>query len=477
MEPQTWNRILDHVRTLVQQEGLWHPGSRIVVAVSGGPDSIALLHVLHQLAPEYNWTVICAHMNHGFRPEESAEEAAFVREQAAALGIPFELEQVDAPAYMEQTGKGAQEAARELRYRFLHKVADCYNANSIALAHHMDDQAETVMMRIIRGTGPEGISGIKMRRTEKKVELVRPFLRIYKADLIRSCEECSFEYMIDSSNEHRKYTRNRIRLDVLPFLEQYNRQLVPTLARLAEIAGTESEYIQQQTEALYAELVKEKEGSFSFSVTSFAGAHVALQRRLIKLILNYLSSTAEQFDFAKIELIRQQIVQSHLTSWNLDVGDRLVCVREYENIRFMHDTGREIEAFCIPLQRENALISIPGSSDQVEIRLLEWKECHSEALQLSSDEALFDADLTDFPLYLRSRRPGDIIRLLGSGTKKVKNLFIDAKIPLSQRDCLPLLADDQGRILWIPGVRRSQEALLHPGSVHCLYMRRIKSAK
>ncbi|ANF95123.1 tRNA lysidine(34) synthetase TilS [Paenibacillus bovis] len=477
MEPQTWNRLLDHVRMLVQQEKWWRPGSCIIAAVSGGPDSIALLHVLHQLSPEYGWSVICAHMNHGFRPEESAAEARFVEAEASALSIPFESEQVDAPAYMQQTGKGAQEAARELRYRFLHNIAAKHSADSIALAHHMDDQAETVMMRIIRGTGPDGIGGIKMHRIEKNVELVRPFLRIYKADLIRSCEECHFRYMNDSSNELRKYTRNRIRLDVLPFLEQYNKQLVPTLARLAEIAGPESEYIQQQTEALYAELVKEKEGSFSFSVTSFVGAHVALQRRLIKLILNYLSSTAEQFDFAKIELIRQQIVHSHLTSWNLDIGDRIICVREYEDIRFMQDYRGEPEPFCIPLQRENAVISIPGSLDQMEIRLLEWKEYDSEALQLSSDEALFDADLTDFPLYLRSRRPGDTIRLLGSGTKKVKNLFIDAKIPLSQRDSLPLLTDHHGRILWIPGVRRSQEALLHPGSVHCLYMRRIKSAK
>ncbi len=475
MRSQTWQGMLEQVRELRREFGFGADGSTIIVAVSGGPDSIALLHVLHALSGEYNWTLICAHMNHGFRPDESAEEAEFVRSIASELGIPFELATVDTPAHMERTGQGPQEAARELRYHFLQRTAQRYGATTLALAHHMDDQAETVLMRILRGTGPEGLGGMKIYRVEKNLELIRPFLRIYKADLVYVCQQRDLAYRLDSSNMQRKYTRNRIRLDALPFLEQFNGQLVPTLTRLAEIAGTENDYIQQQTEALYAKLVKEKAGSFSFSAASFCTVHVALQRRLIKLILNYLSSANETFDFNKIEIIRCQIERSDLASWSLDVGSRIICLREYDEIRLIGASEQKAEPFCIPVQHTNAVLSIPVASMQIEVHTLEWKDRSPDALWLSSDEAFFDADELDFPLYLRSRHPGDTITLIGGGTKKVKNLFIDAKIPLSQRDHMPLLVDASGRVLWIPGLRRAREALVRPESDRCLYMKIVKS--
>lgn len=478
MGGQTWQSLLEHVSTLVKEQHLWSSGDTIVVAVSGGPDSIALLHVLHALSDEYQWKLICAHLNHGFRPEESAQEAQFVRQIAADLNIVFELEEVSTPDYMEQTGQGSQEAARTLRYDFLHRIAKKWSSTSIALAHHMDDQAETVLMRILRGSGVEGLSGIKLRRIEKNVELIRPFLRIYKTTLIQTCEECDFRYITDSSNLHRKYTRNRIRMDVLPFLEQFNEQLVPSLARLAEIVGTENDYIQQETGTLYAELVKEEEGSFSFEVASFVEVHVALQRRLIKLILSYLSPSYEQFDFFKIEMVRGQIMQSRLTSWSLDIGDQITCLREYQNIRFTRGTLPSYEPYCIPILRDNAVLSIPFTDEQLDIRVLPWDINDSDQMGLSSEEAFFDADLLTFPLCLRSRRQGDFFKLTGEGgTKKVKNLFIDEKIPLSQRNTLPLLADFQGQVLWIPGIRRSGSALVHPGTSCVVHIRRKKTVE
>lgn len=476
MSGKTWQSLLEHVRTLVKEQRLCSAGDTIIVAVSGGSDSVALLHVLHALSDEYQWKLVCAHLNHGFRPEESAQEAQYVAKISSDLHIPFELEEVSTPDYMVETGQGPQEAARTLRYDFLHRIAEKWSAHSIALAHHMDDQAETVLMRILRGSGAEGLSGIKMRRTEKNVELIRPFLRIYKTTLIHACEECDFGYITDSSNLHRKYTRNRIRLDVLPFLEQFNEQLVPSLARLAEIVGTENDYIQQETGTLYAELVKEEEGSFSFEVTSFVEVHVALQRRLIKLILSYLSPSYEQFDFSKIEMVRGQIMQSGLTSWSLDIGDKVTCVREYQNIRFIRGVPKFYEPYCIPILRNNEVISIPFTKEQLDIRLLPWNRNDSDQMELSSEEAFFDADLLTFPLCLRSRRQGDSFKLTEKGgTKKVKNLFIDEKIPLSQRNTLPLLADFHGQVLWIPGIRRSGSALVHPGTSCVVHMRRIKT--
>lgn len=159
--------IVSDVRRAAAEFGLWSEGDCIVVAVSGGPDSVALLHVLHEISTKHTpLKLVCAHVHHGFRAESDAE-AEFVRELAESLGLPLEIAFADIPSYMEESGKGGQEAAREKRYEFLLQTARTYDARSVALAHHADDQAETVMMKLLRGSGLSGLSGMRWKRTEK----------------------------------------------------------------------------------------------------------------------------------------------------------------------------------------------------------------------------------------------------------------------------------------------------------------------
>lgn len=450
--------LVDHVRRLAQEYKLWSSQDCVIVAVSGGPDSVALLHVMHQLSGEMGLHLVCAHVNHRFRGSESDAEAEFVRQLATELSIPFELGEFNIPEYMKESGKGGQEAARVKRYQYLQTVAHKYGTTKVALAHHGDDQAETVMMRLLRGTGVSGLAGMKIKSQQKKMELLRPFVRIYKTDLVNACHMSGLTYVTDSSNALQKYTRNAVRLDVLPYLGQYNRQVTKSLHRLAEVVGEEDDYMDRVAIQVYEEMSTPRGNGRSFEIDTFEKLHVALQRRLIKLILNYLSVNTEEADFVKIEAIRQGALQDQPTTWSLDMGGGLCCLREYNVISFLPEKIGSIE-YTYRVDRVPAEISIPYAGNRMQLSLVNIahksnvKEAHSKW------EAFFDADELRYPLTVRSRLPGDVIRILGlNGSKKVKDIFIDEKIPPSIRPYIPIVTDASGQILWVCGVRRSAHA-------------------
>ncbi|AZK45525.1 tRNA lysidine(34) synthetase TilS [Paenibacillus lentus] len=455
--------LVERVRRIGEEERLWSPGDRIVVAVSGGPDSVALLYIMHAIAKRMNqgFSLICAHINHGFRPEESLKEAEFVRGLAKQLDLPFELGNLDIPSYIEQSGKSPQLAAREKRYEFLHEIARKYGAAAIALAHHADDQAETVMMRILRGSGSSGLAGMRMKRCERNVNLIRPLLRIYKAEILQACRESGIPYCIDSTNLQNKYVRNAIRLDVLPFLGQYNGQLAESLNRIAETVGEDDDYMQQVTNQVYQELVTSNGGDLAFEIGRFTSLHAALQRRLIKLILNYLPCGMEEIDFVKIERVRQGAMQSTPTTWSLDLGGGLQCVREYDTIRFIPNAAGVNDSlrYTYRVDRVPAEVAIQGLGTNLLFTQTAAGQDAVSAMAHGNDRAVFDADELVYPLTVRSRQPGDTMKVLGlNGTKKVKDIFIDEKIPPSLRSRIPIVTDGLGQILWIPGIRRSSIA-------------------
>jgi tRNA(Ile)-lysidine synthase len=448
--------------------GLWQPGDTIVAAVSGGPDSMALLHMLHAISQEQGLTLIAAHVNHGFRGEESDRELATVKAYAASLTVPCEAVTLDLPTYIEENRLNLQAAARERRYAFLHEIAAQYGAAKIALAHHADDQAETVLMRLIRGSGLTGLSGMGSVRREKNVELIRPLLRMNKSDLLRYCEEHAIPYCTDSSNLERYYFRNTIRLDVIPYLSQYNPQLSLSLQRLAEVAGAEDDYMERQTSELFDRYVTRKDGEYAIGCRELRGFHVALQRRLIKLILSYLSQETENLTYSGVETMRLAASEDAPATWRMDVGGGMRCMREYDVLRWVRSSSGLSEKtsglgydYVLHAGIERIAVEWGGW-----IFDLEWLEDEGVRSRPSSRmEAYFDADQLHFPLHVRNRLPGDRIQVLGlNGSKKVQDMFVDEKIPPSIRESYPLLSDAAGRLLWIPGLRRSSHALAGAGS-------------
>lgn len=454
--------LVARVEKIIKSEKLLREGECIVVAVSGGPDSIALLHLLFALAERWQWRLVVAHLNHGFRGKESEEESLFVAGIAAQLGLTFEAAHLDVPGYIRATGTNPQVAARELRYRFLHETAHKYNAATIVLAHHADDQAETLLMRLLRGTGPAGLTGIPVRRFEKDVELVRPLLRIYKSELLDYCHAHQFAFRMDSSNLDTKYFRNEVRLGLLPQLRHFNDQLPQSLNRLSIMMTAEQDFMDSQTRSVFKEGVKQESDFCEWSRKWFCGLHVALQRRLIKLILNCLDCEADSIDFMKLEQMRDAILGETSSNLSLHIGGNLLLTREYDRI-YLHNDVIPPLPFTYTLERNIRCLAIKETGIKVEFIWLErtpQREQWAPPIH-GRNTAWFDAEQLLFPLKVRSRQEGDRMRLLGmDGSKKVKDIFIDSKTPPSIRLKIPIILDCQEHVLWLPGVRRSSHALI-----------------
>ncbi|WP_270167104.1 tRNA lysidine(34) synthetase TilS [Paenibacillus sp. SYP-B4298] len=453
--------LADRVRSEAREEGLWKAGDTIIVALSGGPDSTALLHLLWMMAREEGITLEAAHVNHGFRAEESAQERQMVEAWCAELGIPLHVAELNLPQYIARTGMNAQAAAREQRYAYLHEAAAASLAQRIALGHHADDQAETVLMRVIRGTGPGGLAGMPVKRKENNVELIRPLLRITKAELIAYCNHYQLPYCIDSSNEKRHYFRNQIRLEVLPYLEQINPRLSGSLLRLADMAREDDNYMEHQTAAIMAEKVKLEPHAAMMDRQSLLELHVALQRRLIKLILNYLVKENDAISYDRIEAIREAAAQGAAAGGNLDAGGGVRFAVDYGVLIWRKDSHQEPSApYAYPLSADAGSLLIAQTGERLALDVLHQAEQGLPGGPASRAEAWFDLEAVAFPLVVRSRRPGDRMEVLGlNGTKKVQDMFVDAKWPRYKRETAPILCDANGIILWIPDLRRSPHAL------------------
>ncbi|MDR6555130.1 tRNA lysidine(34) synthetase TilS [Paenibacillus qinlingensis] len=464
--------LVASVEQRIVEQKLADTGDVMIVAVSGGPDSVALLHVLFQLSRTYQWTLVVAHVNHQFRGAESDAEADFVAELAAGLELPCEIGEIDVPAYIEEASLNGQAAAREKRYEFLHQVADKYSAQRIALAHHADDQAETMLMRILRGTGPSGLVGMPERRREKKVELIRPFLRIYKSDIVNYCAQHEITYCKDSSNELRKYFRNRIRLDLMPMLKQYNEQLPESLNRLTEVMQAENDYLDGETDNVFRRIVTFQSNICRLNRSDFAELHVALQRRLIKLILNCLCLERERLVFTRIERVRELIVKDQMSNQVLQVDEQVYIVREYGSIQFQ-TFAPDPKPYAYEIRLASNEVNLPGMNAKL---IYSWMPLSSyeKAIPDDNGDVFLDLDQVELPLYIRSRRSGDRLEPLGlNGSKKVKDMFIDAKMPPTRREVIPLLVDASGKILWIAGFRRSKHAMVGPDTQRVLHMKLV----
>ncbi|WP_195576859.1 tRNA lysidine(34) synthetase TilS [Paenibacillus sp. 1001270B_150601_E10] len=473
--------------------------SPIVIAVSGGPDSMLLMHWLSSLKQltDSPSSLVVAHVHHGFRMEESKQEAALVQQAAERLGLPFEMIQVDSPGYAEEQRMNAQAAARKLRYSFLKDIAKKYNSHTIALAHHADDQAETVLMHMLRGAGSSGLRGISWLREEEGIRYIRPFLQLRKQELVAWCHTHGIPYATDSSNEKRGYLRNRIRLDIMPIMEQENPRLTEALGQLAEMMGAEDDWLQEETEVLFAKHVhafgikgmtpstersanltllktftSQYQAGFLIGRDLFLSVHVALQRRLIKLILNYLFLEAGQADFSTIERLRLKI-QDNKTTWREVVGNDVIAVREYDHVAWLLKEREGAEPASVHFEIERGSGEMFYSSYPSKIIWNEVAMNQADSVMMTGHlDAVFDADAIQWPMRIRTREHGDRMRVQGlNGSKKVQDMFVDAKIPPSLRDIMPILVDASGQIVWLPGVRRSDIALIGPATRSVVHIR------
>lgn len=414
---------------------------RVLIAVSGGPDSMALLHLFSR----WNMGKIGVfHLNHGFR-QTAARDAFFVRDYCQKLNVPVEIQEYDINRYLAASGESKQQGARKIRYQLLKNFAETGGYHRIALGHHGDDQAETVLMRILRGAGLHGLGGIPMQRGA----FIRPLLTVYKEQIIRYCQEFGVPYIQDETNLEPIYLRNKVRQELLPLLaREYNPEIVPQLVQLAELAREDESELQATAEEICRKHLRWQRGQLLFPRNRFAELSTAMQRRVLRRLLEIYRGHLRQIGFVHIEDWRKHILEN--TVFQLALPQVWVS-GNVDHIfvgTFSAEKWEPVE-LDIPGQ-----IKVGGFALRAEL----WDSGDLPPRTEGSED--FDFAELQLPLVVRTRRAGDRMRPFGGkGTKKVKDLLIDARIPVQIRDFLPVICDQAG-ILWIPTVRRSDRAAL-----------------
>ncbi|MBM2802332.1 MAG: tRNA(Ile)-lysidine synthase [Deltaproteobacteria bacterium] len=439
-----------------QTQGLILSGDRILVAVSGGPDSVALLRLLVELRDEFQLDLEVAHLQHGMRGEEAREDARFVTALADTLGLPFHLKEVSVPEIRSAAGKGNLEAlARQERYRFFAEVARARGLDKVATAHTLDDQAETVLMRFLRGSGMKGLGGMAPLQVmdstgglPSKLTVVRPLLETSKVEIVNYLTEKHQTFRLDRTNWDSALLRNWIRLELLPKM----RERVDS--RLSERLGQQAE-LMRDDDALLAELARRKLEEIStangLNRNALLAEPIALQRRLLRLWIETARGNLRGMDFVHIdELLR--LITDGPPQGRLAIPGGWELAREYDLLRLVcRLVWVERECYSYELT-VGSTRQIPEAGRELRSELIK-----PPLAELPADlsVAVFDAACLTGPLTVRNFRRGDYFQPLGmTGHKKIKDLFIDNKVALSVRAKLPLLVLGQ-EVIWVPGYGRS----------------------
>ncbi|MFS0638445.1 tRNA lysidine(34) synthetase TilS [Mesobacillus foraminis] len=444
------------VKDFMERHSFHLEGKCIAVGVSGGPDSLALLHYLWRLRESTGIKIVAAHFDHMFRGQESYLESMFVRDFCKERDILFEMEQKDVPSYIEKTGKNPQLASRELRYEFYGKVMVQHHLDFLALGHHGDDQIETILMRLTRGSTGKARAGIPFLRSFENGYIVRPFLCLTKQEIERYCHSHQLDPRRDPSNEKDIYSRNRFRKNVLPFMKNENAHVHEHFQRFSEELQSDEEYLAELTEANLNKIIKKEQGEIALDIRSFLEMPMPLQRRGIKLILNYLyEEQTSSLSAVHIDSIFS-IVRNPHPSGTIDLPNGLKIVRSYEKCHFVKNPGKW-QPYLFELNGPGK-ISLPQGG-MIEAKYV-WEESIAPQVQ---DTFILDLNQVSLPLLIRTRKPGDRMTLKGmSGTRKIKDIFIDEKIPISERDKWPVVTDRSGTILWLPGLKKSSHSIGGP---------------
>jgi len=439
----------------------------VVVGVSGGPDSVALLHLLNALKSEMGFWIVAAHMDHGLR-SDSWSDAEFVREMGRKMGIRVEAATENVSAVAAEGGVSVEEAGRRCRYKFFEDVRISTAANVIATAHHMDDELETFFLRIFRGSSLHGIKGIAPVRGR----IIRPLIRAKRRDIIRFLEAESIPYRVDLTNLEDEPDRNFVRNRLFPVISQgfpnFRNPLRRTLAMLEE----EDEFLDVQAKKLCSDAVSTDENCLTLDVEKLASAPKVLAARAVLLALYNSSGREERWNRSHIQSLINTLYGNN-PSAHLDLPGGFVADREYKRVRIFRPKPQVSPSVDELVARGPGEVEFLDTRITLRFSLRERGDNPQESLG-DTHKALFDADKVAFPMTLRAFRPGDRLKPWGlEGSLKLKKLFINMKVPFGLRRKIPLLVK-QGEILWVPGIRRGRTAAVLPETRRILEVSVVK---
>ncbi len=433
--------MINKVKNNIEKYKLLEDTKTVLAAISGGPDSMAMLYSLYELRQEYGFRILVAHVNHGVRGEFAKRDQDFVQLISKELGLEYYTTNVDMVAYGKENKMTSEEAGRLLRYGFFRKILQENGGGRIAVAHNKNDQAETVLHRIIRGTGLDGLRAMTMINGD----VIRPLLNITRDDIESFIEEKGIRTVVDHTNLQTVYTRNKIRLELIPYLrDNFNPNLVDSLYRLSEIAQSDLSVLEQEIEKKYNLIVKKRtNNSIIFKGKAFMEQDEGTARRVVRKAIFDLLGNLDGFGEVHIQNTID-LFRSGITGKAVDIGRDVSAMVSYDDLIIRIGQTKS-------QMMEKTILEIGENS------LSEWKLIVSlEEAELDSDQngyttVYIDRDKVQGRIFIRPRKDGDRIKPLGmEGTKKVKDIFIDNKIPREERSHIPIIEDKQG-IIWIPG--------------------------
>jgi len=446
-----------HIRIIsaIRKNQLFKPGDTLIIGLSGGADSTALLDLLATL-PAFPVRLVAAHLNHCLRGGDSDDDEQFCRELAAHYNIHFESRRVDIKTVANRESLNLEDAGRRARVIFFDELVTRWQAAAVVLAHHADDQAETVLMRLLRGSGMTGLAGMPWRNGRG---YIRPMLDISRVDIEAYLAERRLSWREDTSNLDTAFLRNRIRHELLPLLERYNPAVRNTLATTADILSEEDALIDARTRLAAEQVCCFTEINATCDIILLRSHPLALQRRLIRLMLSCKAGTLAHITHRHLENILR-IIESTRPNLRTTLPLGLIAVKEYDTL-IIKDLDKTKLAVAETAITGPGIYQLPdGTGLRIEISPPHVNLCGTSTV------ACFDVNRMPFPWHVRTFRPGDRIQPLGmSGRKKVKDIFIDEKIPLARRALTPLVFCGS-ELIWIVGLRTSHLARVDSLSSH-----------
>jgi tRNA(Ile)-lysidine synthase len=449
-------RLIRQTEKALKEAGITSPTS-LLVGVSGGPDSIALLHMLWRLRKPLSLNLTVAHINHGVRRLEGIEDLRFVRDQAAKFNIPVFTRTLDHPKGGQHTKSVSEQFLRTARYQFFEDLATELKIDHVVVGHTADDQAETILLHLIRGSGLSGLVGMQLKGslpvTDSKVHLIRPLLAISKAMTLEYCNSVGMNPRVDSTNQSSVFLRNRIRNELVPLLSQYNPAINESLIRLSHSSYQATEFMEEHVRRIWHNLIEQSPANITISKKLFASEHPAIQATIIKKAYNLVAPPDSMLSQKQIDDIRQLL--SVGAGRQLRLPGQIEFTTTYSSGVFDKSFAGNPEKNILGTHPINfpGVTTIPGWKIESSVVSLEDWTPKFNQLSQNAFVASLDMEAIGTEFYVRGRLQGDRFQPMGMiEDKRLQDFFVDEHIPQSKRDQVPLLFSSSG-LVWVVGHR------------------------
>lgn len=445
--------MINIVESYINNNNLIDNGDKVLVALSGGPDSVCLLHVLYKIKEKFNIKLGAIHINHLLRGHESYDDEKYVINLCKSLDVECYIERININNISKEKNISLEMAGREERYKAFEVIKNKYGYNKIAIAHNANDQAETILMRIMRGTGLEGLTGI---RSKREGGIIRPILCLNRAIIEKYCSDNKLMARVDKSNFEKIYNRNKVRLDILPYMkENFNDDIIETLNRMALLLQCDNEYLEGQADKAYREYCFSDVNVLKISKAIFKVEKEAIITRVIKRGFKEVSNSYQNFEMKHIYDVMN--LNNKATGKKINLTNDIVVENSYDYV--ILKVKSNVDTLEKKIELDISKYNIPNKVDwgkyTVCFEVLEIKN----KIEFSNNDLIkfFDYDNIEEKITIRYRKDGDRIKPLGmSGSKKLKDVFINLKIPREERGIVPILSFDS-RVAWIVGYKTSED--------------------